>query len=531
MIKYLSNAVESHKEEKLNAVELKDKMQQLRQKGNYKELIKLCNEIIIKAEEEQDQKKKLLGYLHRGVSYYYVGDIENAFKDLIKHRSLIDEDGKPADFLNSYNFFFVLYLHNKDYENCKKTLDKSLKLAKELGYLHIISNGYSNYSHVLNLEKKYKKALKMAKLGIKAAEAFEPYRELLVLRVKLNYIKSLVHLEKFEKAKAALDIIKNYECLEHNKRELASVKDLTAFYYYKKGSLKEARKFQDEAITIVESYQDLNLLKEMLESQIKICARLKDYKKKSQYQDRYTELLNTIKESELDKLSLTLDIQHQIKERAKEIELLKERNQLLKVKNKRIQEQSNRLEYLYEELWHVYDETNKESQRDYLTGVYNRQYIEEYLKQLLFEKNQDSIEVSCLIFDIDNFKTVNDTYGHLAGDVVIKEICKVCEEILDNHHKISRYGGDEFIIVLEDTPIDEATQISTTLIETIESTKVLLKDLDETINVTLSIGVANNQVHQPKDVKELIYHADIGLYNAKRNGRNQYSIHRESNIL
>lgn len=514
----------------MNTAELKDKMQQLREKGNYKELIKFCNEVIIKATEECDYEKKILGYLHRGVSYYYVGDIENAFKDLIKHRSLIDKDGKPSDFLNSYNFFFVLYLYNEDYENCKKTLDKSLKLAKELDYLHIISNGYSNYSHVLNLEAKYEKALKMASLGIEAAEKFEPYRELLVLRVKLNYIKSLVHLEQFEEAKKALDAIENYGCLETNKRELSSVKDLKAFYYYKKGLLNKALKFYDEAINIVESYQDLNLLKEMLESQISICSELKDYQQKSQYQERYIKLLNTIKEKELDKLSLTLDIQHQIKERAKEIEYLKEKNQLLKVKNKRIHEQSNRLENLYEELWDEYDRTHKVSQRDYLTGVYNRQYIEKYLKQLLFEEKQTSSDISCLIFDIDNFKIVNDTYGHLAGDEVIKKICNVCEELLEDHHKISRYGGDEFIIVLEDVSVDEATQISTTLIQEIESTEVPIDDLDESISVTLSIGIANNQLHQPKDVKELIYHADLGLYNAKRNGRNQYSIHTDTKI-
>ena len=152
------------------------------------------------------------------------------------------------------------------------------------------------------------------------------------------------------------------------------------------------------------------------------------------------------------------------------------------------------------------------------------------MKQLLFEENQDSTEVSCLIFDIDNFKKVNDLSGHLAGDEVIKKICELCEEVLENYHKISRYGGYKFIIVLEDIPIDEATQISTGLIEEIKSTKVLIEDLDETINITLSISVSNNQVHQPKDVKELIYHADTSLYNAKRNGRNQYSIDRESNI-
>lgn len=514
----------------MDTAELKKKIQQLRQEGDYKELIKLCNEVIIKAEAQKNYERKIVGYLHRGVSYYYVGDIENAFKDLIKHRSLIDKKGKPADFLNSYNFFFVLYLHNKDYKNCKRTLDDSLKLAKKLDHLHMISNGYSNYSHVLNLEENYQKSLEMARLGIEAAEKYEPYSELLVLRVKLNYIKALVHLNQFEEANKELNIIEKCECLESNKRESASVKDLRAFYYYKKGCLKEARKFYDEAISIVEGYQDLNLLKELLESQINICAKLEKYKERSQYQERYTDLLNRIKESELDKLSLTLDIQHQIKERTKEMKLLKERNQLLEVKNKRIRDQSNRLENLYEELWHVYDKTHKVSQRDYLTGVYNRQYIEKYLKQLLFEENHGSKEVSCLIFDIDNFKTVNDTYGHLAGDEVIKKICTVCEELLENKHKISRYGGDEFIVVLEDTPVDKATQISATLIQEIESTQVAIDDLDEVINVTLSIGIANNQVHQPKDVKELIYHADLGLYNAKRNGRNQYSIHRETNI-
>jgi len=332
----------------LKLTELTEKIAKLRKEGNYKELIKFCSEVIIKEEVNRDHDKIIAGYLNRGVSYYYVGDIENAFIDLIKHRELIEEDGKPADFLNSVNFFFVLYLHNKDYENCKKTLDQSIKLAKELGHLHIVSNGYSNYSHILNLEKNYKKALEMAAFGVKAAKDFEPYSELLIIRVKLNYIKSLIFLEKFDDAKKELDTLETFKAFSQNKRELASFYDLKAFFYLNQEQFNQARIFYDKAIELVESYQDLNLLEDMYQSQIKTCDQLNDFKGKSNYQEKYIKVLDYIKKSELDKLSLTLEIKHQVAEQKKEIEYVKE-------KNIRIEEESKRLEKLYKELWKTYN--------------------------------------------------------------------------------------------------------------------------------------------------------------------------------
>ncbi len=511
----------------MKIAELIEKIAKLRKEGNYKELIKFCSEVIIKGKEEEDYDKVIAGYLNRGVSYYYVGDIENAFLDLIKHRKLIEVDGKPADFLNSVNFFFVLYLHNKDYENCKKTLDQSIKLAKELGHLHIVSNGYSNYSHILNLEKNYKKALEMAAFGVEFAEAFEPYSELLIIRVKLNYIKSLIFLENFDESKKELDTLETFKAFSQNKRELASFYDLKAFFYLKQERFNKARIFYDKAIELVESYEDLNLLEDMYQSQIRTCDQLKDYEGKSNYQEKYIKVLNSIKKSELDKLSLSLEIQHQVAEQKKEIEYVKERNRILKDKNTLIEGQSKKLEELYNELWKVYDKTHKISQKDYLTGVYNRKYIEEYIHDVVFKNESLRISVSCLIFDIDNFKKVNDTYGHLIGDEIIKNTCEQCINLLGEEHKISRYGGDEFIIVLNDTTIDQATKIASTILDKVEGSKVYLNN-NETVNVTLSIGISNNKVHEPKDVKEMIYFADLGLYNAKRNGRNQYSVYTES---
>lgn len=160
--------------------------------------------------------------------------------------------------------------------------------------------------------------------------------------------------------------------------------------------------------------------------------------------------------------------------------------------------------------------------QDSLTGVYNRRYLDLNLERELNRSLRKKQPLTIAICDIDNFKAVNDTYGHEAGDLLIKEISKSVSRSIRAYDFISRFGGDEFVIVFPNTSIAE---IHTHLERIrIEISKLSFKTTDgQHISCTVSIGVAESPVHG-KTIDGLFDAADKALYKAKSTGRNKVSI-------
>jgi diguanylate cyclase (GGDEF)-like protein len=158
---------------------------------------------------------------------------------------------------------------------------------------------------------------------------------------------------------------------------------------------------------------------------------------------------------------------------------------------------------------------------DSLTGVYNRKGLELFLiragkKYELF----DNYNFSIVIFDIDNFKRINDTYGHIFGDRVLKLICKMFIENTDKNDQIFRYGGEEFIILLQNKNRKEGFKIGNRLRKIAGKMEFIHpSDKEEIIKITVSGGVA--EYEKGMDIEQLIKKADVLLYKAKNNGKNK----------
>lgn len=165
------------------------------------------------------------------------------------------------------------------------------------------------------------------------------------------------------------------------------------------------------------------------------------------------------------------------------------------------------------------------SLRDELTGLYNRRYMNEILEKEFFRAVRYQTDLSCLLFDIDFFKSVNDTYGHAFGDVVLRGISDCLRRDIRMTDISFRYGGEEFMILLFNTGIEGAKIVAEKIRSSCEST--VHHDGTNTKSITISIGVASLVHHQPADGKELILFADKALYRAKREGRNRVWVHGE----
>lgn len=157
--------------------------------------------------------------------------------------------------------------------------------------------------------------------------------------------------------------------------------------------------------------------------------------------------------------------------------------------------------------------------RDSMTQLNNHQRFKDLLDQEISRSERYNAPLSVIITDIDHFKSVNDTFGHPAGDKVIKTIADRLKQGLRESDHIARYGGEEFAIILTETALNDALLVAERLRESIESLKIIYED--QAINVTMSFGLAAFPVGGSISREELVKSADTALYEAKGQGRNR----------
>ena len=155
---------------------------------------------------------------------------------------------------------------------------------------------------------------------------------------------------------------------------------------------------------------------------------------------------------------------------------------------------------------------------DPLTGAHNRRYFLDALKKELDRVQRYHHSSILMVFDIDHFKCINDNHGHDAGDKVIIEMVRISSMVLRKNDIFSRFGGEEFTILLPDTPLSEAEQIANRLCAQIARTTVEM--IDRPLSFTVSCGVTK-LCEDDKSPDTILKRADIALYQAKQGGRNR----------
>ena len=168
--------------------------------------------------------------------------------------------------------------------------------------------------------------------------------------------------------------------------------------------------------------------------------------------------------------------------------------------------------------------------RDGLTGLYNHRYFQELMDHELSRATRYQKPLSLMMLDIDNFKQINDTYGHPVGDMVIQKLSRTIDNTIRDCDIATRYGGEEFAVVLPETDLKGAAIVAERLRKKIELLKIIAND--KCINATVSIGLAHYlSSNGKKEKSEIISEADNALYNSKKTGRNKISIyHNKTNL-
>lgn len=166
----------------------------------------------------------------------------------------------------------------------------------------------------------------------------------------------------------------------------------------------------------------------------------------------------------------------------------------------------------------LYEKAILQAQTDSLTGLYNHRYFFELAKKEISRAQRYKHSLTVVMVDIDHFKYINDTFGHPAGDQVLIAIANVCRKLFRNIDIVGRYGGEEFSILLPETPIETATEVAERFRYTIEKTIISYHRRHFSVTVSLGLAALRNDC---TSITRLIERADTALYHAKAQGRNR----------
>ncbi len=168
------------------------------------------------------------------------------------------------------------------------------------------------------------------------------------------------------------------------------------------------------------------------------------------------------------------------------------------------------------------EELKEQANHDYLTNLYNRRYFNEVAQSFIKIAKRENTSMSLIMIDIDDFKNVNDTYGHTIGDEVIKLLASLLKEHTRDSDVSSRFGGEEFVILLPSTNENGAIKTAEVLRTIVESQNIKI-NADKYIKFTISLGVSSLN-NEDNVISELLNRADEALYSAKENGKNKTEV-------
>ncbi len=191
---------------------------------------------------------------------------------------------------------------------------------------------------------------------------------------------------------------------------------------------------------------------------------------------------------------------------------IEERTQELQKMNTQLQKQAQELEETRAEL-------TLEASTDSLSQLYNRRYFINVSQQILQTTKRYKQDLSLLMLDMDHFKNVNDTYGHEVGDKVIIYCSDILKKLARQSDIVTRYGGEEFIILLPQTSLKDALALAQRIRKAIYTLNI--PECDKNLSVSISIGVTQVNHEKDENISDIILRADKALYIAKEGGRNR----------
>jgi diguanylate cyclase (GGDEF)-like protein len=447
-------------------------------RGQYANSLEVANKLLQLAEQSNSPTEKMNAYIKLIHSYYSLGEIENTFENIIHFRILCEDYPSPkCDFYLQLIHGYI-FEYEENFESAIHTFKQAYQLAHEIQSNRSIALSGNLYAHLLLKAGYAEQAHEQAIYNYHFIQRHLSTNLLYICQSQHILATTYIETNQFELALQVIEELKRNPILIHNKKERSRYLFAHATYFIKQGLYETAISYLRKSEEIAFQNNDTILMKRIYKLHAQIFAQLNDYRQAFIQLQNYTHLLEQT--SKINFLSKTHELD--LKQNA----------------------------YLLE----------RNANIDSLSGLYNRSYLEKTTNKWLQNARQNGDHICCIVFDVDNFKTINDTYGHLYGDEVIRHIGKNCKELFQSKDYLcARYGGDEFIIVLKNFGQDKVRPATQQLFKNITSRPISFENV--TFSITISMGVVCTDVYPSKRFTQLFKIADQALYMAKRQGKNQ----------
>lgn len=515
----------------------------LYQNENFGEALDLVEEILSSTTPANDFQRVSGALITAGLVRIHLGPVNLAIENIKEGLSILDTQDDPCLRARAYVGLSQIYSHYGDLLIATSYAQRGISIAEENDLLQEQCDSLAQYGSCLAIMSKNEQSIGFFEKSLAIARSQnDPNREATILN---NLAMSLINLNQLhlaeQKAGRALEIIQNspflytktaildtlgiiYSSQGHYLQAIDSFKKAIDLITTKnlKAALSEnylnLGKVQISAAFLEEAEKNLGIALEMSEQESAVrivysCHKelanlfeLKnDFAKALYHFKQYFSLFeNNIAFDKAFDYAQHVSM-HKTETAQKDAEIVRLKNQILIEQLANQQTRTSLLEY--------------QSITDPLTGLFNRRHLEKHGAEMVAAAITKGSPLSVILIDIDHFKQINDTYGHLSGDRVITNFAQILTSVFRQSDLCCRYGGEEFFIALPDTNEQASADIGERFRSLIEGLPIEINNEGTTINITISVGVASLSPAD-KTLDTFLRRADEALYKAKNTGRN-----------
>ncbi|UPW84930.1 GGDEF domain-containing protein [Lysinibacillus sp. Ag94] len=453
------------------------------------EYIELSSAAIESAIELGMYKKAILLLRYSCASYFQTGDLQVSISVLEKYRELTFQYGDDIDLIHHYIIVAIYWGTFGHIKKSKEFMFKGLKIAERIQHIDSIGKIYNNLSDLENSSGNYQKAKDFALKSLYYANYFEtkhenPYSG--IMYSKINLAVAQISLGEFDEAAELLqELLVTIQKPPYSKLQLEVI-NAYALLCEKQGRICEAIDLYQKSKHYALKNNDLSMLQTIYNSLVKLIEKQGNKIILCSIQKEYIDVLLEIQRENYTHLLFEMEYDDQKKH------------------------------------------FEKTSYIDPLTNIYNRRYFDQKAEKMVEKASVDNQQLALMMIDLDHFKEINDTNGHLFGDDALTITATTLKDYFQAYESIvARFGGDEFIVLCKLQEGESVQTMTENLYQTLNSLSLLIND--ETVHLEFSIGVSTNKQGQITAVEELIHNADTALYTSKRNGRNQITFFNQYN--
>ena len=446
--------------------------------GHYNEAIEVMHTFLEECERDGNPYGAMIAHISIASCYYCSGQIESAFQSVLYYKQLCDEYGDQYEQYNLCHIQALIYDYEQNYSKAKSATEECIRLADALNLPQELSKNYSLMSHLHIMTENYADALSAAQDALAIAEIHCSEDIYLHCQIYCSLATAYVYLDRLTEGTQILDLLSQNPFIQNSQLERSRYLLTKGTLMMKYGLLNDAITYFSEAEMIALSFNNHVLLKRIYFYNALAYEQQHQFEKAYYNLKKYVEKLEATHKEHLFSKVNELDIQHSMS-------IIERRANI-----------------------------------DTLSGVHTRYYLESTCDAWLKEARQTKDHICCFVFDVDDFKMINDQYGHLVGDEVIKAVGQKCKEVM--HEKdtlVGRYGGDEFVILLKNFSQEQIIEKANELFQALSNMTVISDG--HTIQITISMGIVCNSSIIARKFKQLFSVADQALYMAKNQGKNQ----------